>query len=65
MSDDQYKSFLKRQIEMTHPLGAFLGRCGTPAEVGELVSFLISERAQIVTGECIAMDGGRQNLGMR
>lgn len=65
MQDDQYESFLKRQIEVTHPLGSYLGRCGTPEEVGELVAFLLSDKAQFLTGECIAMDGGRQNLGAR
>lgn len=65
LSDDQYESFLSRQVEVTHPLGAYLGRCGTPEEVGELVAFLLSDKAQFITGECIAMDGGRQNLGSR
>ena len=65
MQDEQYESFLKRQTEVTHPLGAYLGRCGTPEEVGELVAFLLSDKAQFITGECIAMDGGRQNLGSR
>ena len=65
MQDDQYESFLKRQIEVTHPLGSYLGRCRTPEEVGELVAFLLSDKAQFLTGECIAMDGGRQNVGAR
>jgi 3-oxoacyl-[acyl-carrier protein] reductase len=34
------------------------GRLGTPAEYGDLVAFLCSERAQYVTGTTIPIDGG-------
>jgi NAD(P)-dependent dehydrogenase (short-subunit alcohol dehydrogenase family) len=64
-TDEQYASFLKRSIETTHPLSASLGRVGQPDEVGELIAFLASSKAQFLTGECIAIDGGRQNLGAR
>jgi 3-oxoacyl-[acyl-carrier protein] reductase len=33
-------------------------RIGAPREVAEMVAFLASERAQWVTGQCIAADGG-------
>lgn len=33
-------------------------RIGEPREVAEMVAFLASERAQWVTGQCIAADGG-------
>jgi NAD(P)-dependent dehydrogenase (short-subunit alcohol dehydrogenase family) len=65
LSDDQYKAFLKRSIETTHPIAASLGRIGQPEEVAELVAFLVSDKAKFLTGECIALDGGRQNLGAR
>jgi NAD(P)-dependent dehydrogenase (short-subunit alcohol dehydrogenase family) len=65
LTDDQYAAFLKRSIETTHPLAASLGRIGQPDEVGELIAFLVSDKAKFITGECIAIDGGRQNLGAR
>jgi NAD(P)-dependent dehydrogenase (short-subunit alcohol dehydrogenase family) len=65
LSDEQYKAFLQRSIEHTHPLAASLGRVGQPEEVGELIAFLVSDKAKFITGECIAIDGGRQNLGAR
>ena len=35
-----------------------LGRLGTPAEVAEVVSFLCSEKASLVSGASIVVDGG-------
>jgi len=35
-----------------------LGRIGTPAEVGELVAFLLSDAAGYITGGEYAVDGG-------
>jgi 3-oxoacyl-[acyl-carrier protein] reductase len=34
------------------------GRLGTPAEYGDLVAFLCSERAAYITGATIPIDGG-------
>lgn len=65
MSDEQYKQFLKRCIDVTHPIAAAYGRVGQPEEVAELVTFLVSDKAKFITGECIAIDGGRLNLGAR
>ena len=65
MSEEAYQAFLQRSIEITHPLAASLGRVGQPEEVAELISFLVSDKAKFLTGECIAMDGARQNLGAR
>jgi NAD(P)-dependent dehydrogenase (short-subunit alcohol dehydrogenase family) len=65
MNGEKYADFLKRSIEVTHPISASLGRVGTPEEVAELIAFLVSDKAKFLTGECIAIDGGRQNLGSR
>lgn len=54
MADEQYAAFLERS-RTTHPLG----RVGSPEEIADLILFLASERAAWVTGETIAIDGGR------
>ena len=36
-----------------------LGRFGWPEPVGDLVAFLASERADLITGSCIVVDGGQ------
>jgi len=35
-----------------------LGRVGEPAEVAELVAYLVSDRASWMTGACLPLDGG-------
>jgi NAD(P)-dependent dehydrogenase (short-subunit alcohol dehydrogenase family) len=54
MSEDQYGAFLEHS-RATHPLG----RPGSADEVAELIVFLASDRSGWVTGETIAIDGGR------
>jgi NAD(P)-dependent dehydrogenase (short-subunit alcohol dehydrogenase family) len=54
MSEDAYTAFLARSKE-THPLG----RPGQASEIAALILFLASEQAGWVTGETIAIDGGR------
>ena len=54
MDEGDYAAFLERS-KTTHPLG----RVGQPEEVAELIAFLGSSRAGWITGETIAIDGGR------
>ena len=44
--------------ELAAALGIPLGRVGRSREFGELVTFLVSDRATYVTGTAINIDGG-------
>ena len=44
----------KEEMAMLYPLG----RVGKPEEVGELIAFLVSEKASFITGALIPVDGG-------
>jgi NAD(P)-dependent dehydrogenase (short-subunit alcohol dehydrogenase family) len=54
ITEENYAAFLERSKE-THPLG----RPGQADEVAELIVFLASSRAGWITGETVAIDGGR------
>ena len=54
MDEATYEKFLLRAKE-THPLG----RPGEAREVADLILFLASDAAAFITGETIAVDGGR------
>lgn len=55
-----YDAFLER-AKSTHPLG----RVGTPEDVSHAVLFLLSEESSWITGECMAIDGGRALTSLR
>jgi 3-oxoacyl-[acyl-carrier protein] reductase len=44
---------MARFVEQDMPLGRF----GRPEEVGDVVAFMCSERASLVTGACVPVDG--------
>ena len=46
-------SDFKKMVERTFPLG----RLGTPEEVADVVTFICSERASLLNGACITVDG--------
>jgi NAD(P)-dependent dehydrogenase (short-subunit alcohol dehydrogenase family) len=48
-----------REIELLQPLG----RMGEGAEVADVVSFLLSDKARFVTGAVVPVDGGRSAVG--
>jgi NAD(P)-dependent dehydrogenase (short-subunit alcohol dehydrogenase family) len=54
MSEEKYAAFLEHS-KTTHPLG----RVGKPEEAAELILFLASDKAAWITGDTIAIDGGR------
>jgi NAD(P)-dependent dehydrogenase (short-subunit alcohol dehydrogenase family) len=43
-----------RQTVKTIPVG----RMGRPADIANLVAFLVSDEANFITGQCIVSDGG-------
>jgi len=59
-SKEEYSIFLKK-MKTLHPLG----RIGTPKDIANLVSFLISDEASWITGASICIDGGRALLWPR
>ncbi|MFC1628781.1 SDR family oxidoreductase [Gemmatimonadota bacterium] len=60
MDEEKYTGFLEHS-RTTHPLG----RVGRPEEVADLIAFLGSERSGWITGETIAIDGGRHQTCAR
>ena len=60
MSEADYAAFVERS-RTTHPIG----RIGEPEEVADTILFLASDRAGMITGNCVFVDGGRQNTCAR
>ena len=60
MSESDYAAFVERS-RTTHPIG----RIGEPEEVADMICFLASDRAGMITGNCVFVDGGRHNTCAR
>jgi NAD(P)-dependent dehydrogenase (short-subunit alcohol dehydrogenase family) len=60
MDEATYGAFLERS-KATHPLG----RPGTAEEIADLIGFLVSSASGWITGDTIAIDGGRQLTCLR
>jgi NAD(P)-dependent dehydrogenase (short-subunit alcohol dehydrogenase family) len=60
MSEPDYAAFVERS-RTTHPIG----RIGEPEEVADMICFLASDRAGMITGNCVFVDGGRHNTCAR
>jgi NAD(P)-dependent dehydrogenase (short-subunit alcohol dehydrogenase family) len=60
MDEARYSAFLEHS-RTTHPLG----RVGEPEEAAALIAFLASPAAGWITGETIAIDGGRHQTCAR
>ncbi|HEX6322591.1 MAG TPA: SDR family oxidoreductase [Vicinamibacterales bacterium] len=60
MDEEKYAAFLEHAKD-THPLG----RPGTPEEIADLIAFLLSDTSGWITGETIAIDGGRHLTCLR
>jgi NAD(P)-dependent dehydrogenase (short-subunit alcohol dehydrogenase family) len=60
MDEEKYAGFLEHS-KTTHPLG----RVGQPEEVADLIAFLASKRSGWITGETVAIDGGRHQTCAR
>ena len=60
MEEGKYLEFLERS-KTTHPLG----RIGTVEEIADVIAFLLSPSAGWITGETIAIDGGRHLTCLR
>ena len=59
-TEADYAAFVERS-RTTHPIG----RIGEPEEVADMILFLASDRAGMITGNCVFVDGGRHNTCAR
>ncbi len=52
-ASEEHPERMKKMKEMTP-----LGRNGTPEDIADVVTFLLSEKASFITGSDILVDGG-------
>jgi NAD(P)-dependent dehydrogenase (short-subunit alcohol dehydrogenase family) len=51
------------QIMRSYPLARGLGRLGQPSDIANAVAFLVSERAEWITGQVLSVNGGYSMVG--
>jgi 3-oxoacyl-[acyl-carrier protein] reductase len=51
-----------KQFEEENAKATVLGRIGTPQDIAKLAVFLASDDSSFITGQTIAVDGGRTDL---
>jgi NAD(P)-dependent dehydrogenase (short-subunit alcohol dehydrogenase family) len=54
INQDPNPAALDEEIDAMHPIG----RRGQPREIGEVIAFLLSDKAAFMTGETVRVDGG-------
>jgi NAD(P)-dependent dehydrogenase (short-subunit alcohol dehydrogenase family) len=54
IDQDPNPAALEEEIDAMHPIG----RRGQPREIGEVIAFLLSDKASFMTGETVRVDGG-------
>ncbi|MBN9309275.1 SDR family oxidoreductase [Devosia sp.] len=54
INQDPNPQALDEEIDAMHPIG----RRGQPREIGEVIAFLLSDKASFMTGETVRVDGG-------
>lgn len=52
------QSYITPELEETLNKKIPLGRCGQPADIAKAVRFLVSDDADWITGQVLAVDGG-------
>jgi len=66
MSADTYAAFLKRSVNVTHPLGASTGTVASDDDVTNAILFFAdTTKSAFSTGSTLRVDGGRGCLGAR
>lgn len=59
MSAETYKEYIERQ-NLKHPLGGI----AEPEDVAKAITFLASDESSFITGELLAVDGGRSKFSV-
>jgi len=56
--DTPETSDLLSRMLRNYPIGRGLGRIGRPSDIANAVAFLVSPKAEFITGQCLSVSGG-------